>query len=325
MCRVPKLFRIWFGPGPVLRDMKLNRKKVHWIIRQKQKGVGTKEIARDMKISRRRVQQIWKCFQETGSEPVLGRNIGRPRKPFVKREAEIIREAYRRYRFGARMLERVIRKQYKVRISHNRIHKYLKAEGLACEDQGKKKRRKWNRYERKHSLSAGHIDWYEVDGTDIKVCIILDDASRKVLAGGEFSNINTENSKHVLGQVVDRYWWLLPMRELIMDHGSEFGAHTVHEDGTWNGGFKEYLEMLGIKPILGRVAHPQTNGKLERFFQEYSRHRCAFSSIDEFINWYNDRPHGSLEFERLETPDRAFRRKMPLEAYYAIGCRLFGL
>ena len=255
--------------------MKLNRRKVHWIIRQKQKEVGTKEIARDMKISRRRVQQIWKYFKETGREPVLGQNIGRPRKPYIKREAEIVKAAYGRYRFGARMLEKVIRKQYKVRISHNRIHMYLKELGLAHEEPGKKKRRKWNRYERKHSLSAGHIDWYEVDGSDIKVCIILDDASRKVLAGGEFSNINTENSKLVLDQVVDRYSWLLPMRELIMDHGSEFGAHRVHEDGTWNSGFKQQLEKLGIKPILGSLAHPQINGKLERFFQEYKRHRYA--------------------------------------------------
>jgi len=110
-----------------------------------------------------------------------------------------------------------------------------------------------------------------------------------------------------------------------MDHGSEFGAHRVHDDGSWNGDFKEHLERLNIKPILGSVAHPQTNGKLERFFQEYQRHRAAFHSIDDFINWYNDRPHGSLEFERLETPDKAFVRKMPLEAFYAIGHRLFGL
>ena len=123
------------------------------------------------------------------------------------------------------MLERVIRKMYKVRISHNRIHMYLKAQGLAREVLEKKKRLKWNRYKRKHSLSAGHIDWYEVDGSDIKFCIILDDASRKVLAGGEISNINTENSKQIVNQEVERYRWLLTMRELIMDHGSEFGAH----------------------------------------------------------------------------------------------------
>jgi putative transposase len=305
--------------------MKLNRKKVHWIIRHKQKGVGTKEIAREMKVSRRRVQQIWKYFKETGKEPILGQNVGRPRKPYVKQEAEIVKEAHMRYKFGARMLERVIRKQYKLCISHNRIHMYLKKEGLAREEPGKKRRRKWNRYERKHSLSAGHIDWYEVDGSDIKVCIILDDASRKVLAGGEFSSINTENSKQVLDQVIDRYWWLHPMRELIMDHGSEFGAHRVHEDGSWNGSFKQHLEKHGIRPILGRVAHPQTNGKLERFFREYKRHRPKFSSIDEFMSWYNNRPHGSLEFERLETPDKAFIRKMPLEAHFAIGHRLFGL
>ncbi len=30
-----------------------------------------------------------------------------------------------------------------------------------------------------------NIDWYEVDGSDIKVCIIPDDLFRKVLAGGE--------------------------------------------------------------------------------------------------------------------------------------------
>ena len=278
-----------------------------------------------MKVSRRRVQQIWKSFRETGQEPVLGQNLGRPRKPYVKKEAEIVKAAHARYRFGARMLERVIRKLYKVRISHNRIHMYLKAQGLAREDPEKKKRRKWNRYERKHSLSAGHIDWYEAEESDIKVCIILDDASRKVLAGGEFSNINTENSKQVVNQEVEKYRWLLPMRELIMDHGSEFGAHRVHEDGTWDGDFKKHLEELGIKPILGSVAHPQTNGKLERFFQEYQRHRAVFRSIDDFIIWYNDRPHGSLEFERLETPDKAFIRKMPLEAFYAIGHRLFGL
>jgi hypothetical protein len=70
-----KLFRIWFGPGLALRDMKLNRRKVYRIIWQKQKVVGTREIARDLKASRRRIQQIWKHYQETGRQPVLGQNF----------------------------------------------------------------------------------------------------------------------------------------------------------------------------------------------------------------------------------------------------------
>ncbi len=135
---------------------------------------------------------------DTGIEPVIGEDIGRPKKPYDSKEAQIVVLAYARYRFGARMLEVAIRKIYKTCISHNRIHMYLKASGLAQDDQNKKKRRKWVRYEQKHSLSAGHIDWHEWDGTRIKVCVILDDASRMILAGGEFDTINTKNSKKSL-------------------------------------------------------------------------------------------------------------------------------
>ena len=242
LCRVLKLFRTPSKPGIIFWDMKLNKTKIPWIIRQKRNGTATKDIARDMKVSTRRVQQILKEYRETGKEPNLGENIGRPTKPYDEDEAQIVKETHERYRFGARMLEPVIRKQYKVRISHNRIHMYLKSQGLAQENQKKQKRRKWVRYEREHSLSAGHTDWHEVDGTDIKVCVILDDASRMVLAGGEFSTINTENSKLVIDQLVEKYWWLCPMRELILDHGSEFGAHRIHDDGSWKGDFKNHLK-----------------------------------------------------------------------------------
>ena len=123
--------------------------------------MSTKEILRDVKVSQRRVQQIIKEYKETGLEPVLGEKVGRPAKPHDLMESEIVRAAHARYRFGARMLEPVIRKQYKICISHNRIHMYLKAQGAAQEDENKQKRRKLVRYERKHSLSAGNTDWHK--------------------------------------------------------------------------------------------------------------------------------------------------------------------
>jgi putative transposase len=303
--------------------MKLNKTKVRYILRQNRKEVAREEIARDVKVSQRRVQQIIREYKDTGHEPVLGEKVGRPCKPFTEKETEVIRAAHARYRFGAHAGD-CDPETIKICISHNRIHMYLKATGLAQEDLKKQKRRKWVRYERKHSMSAGHIDWHEWDGTDVKVCVILDDASRMVLAGGEFTEINTENSMLIIDQLVDKFW-LCPLRELILDHGSEFGAHRIHDDGSWNSEFKDHLKNYGIKPILARVKHPQTNGKLERFLGEYVKHRPDFHSFDEFITWYNDRPPGSLNFQSLETPERAFRRKMPLEAYFAIGHRLFGL
>jgi len=42
---------------------------------------------------------------ETGQESVLGEKVGRPRKPHIEKEVEVIRTAHARCRFGARMLE----------------------------------------------------------------------------------------------------------------------------------------------------------------------------------------------------------------------------
>ncbi len=89
--------------------------------------------------------------------------------------------------------------------------------------------------------------------------------------------------------------------------------------------FKEHILKYGIKPILAGVKHPQTNEKLEKFFHAYQRFRNQFPTFEEFIDWYNNRPHGSLDFDELETPEQAFWRKLPMEAILGIGIRLFAV
>jgi putative transposase len=132
---------------------------------------------------------------------------------------------------------------------------------LAKENRKKKHRRKWCRYEREHSMSAAHIDWHENPLLELQVCATLDDSSRMVIAGGEYVHCNTENIIKVTDELVREYWDICPLRELIMDHGSEFGAHRINKDGSWDSEFKKHIEELGIKPILAAVRHPQTNGK----------------------------------------------------------------
>jgi hypothetical protein len=60
-----------------------------------------------------RAKQIWKSYAEIKQEPAIGENMERPRKPFDEQEAEVIGEANKLYRFGARMLETVVRKVFK--------------------------------------------------------------------------------------------------------------------------------------------------------------------------------------------------------------------
>ncbi len=76
--------------------------------------------------------------------------------------------------------------------------------------------------------------------------------------------------------------------------------------------FEAFLANNEIKYIIGRVNHPQTNGRLERFHGLYEQKRLQFKSIDEYVQWHNEiKPHLSLNIEALETPIQAFHRKRP--------------
>jgi putative transposase len=179
-------------------------------------------------ISARRVQQIYKEYIETGKPPEIGNNLGRPQKPLSSDEKKIIDQTYSDYRFGACYLETIIESKYNRKISHNRIHNYLLSMNLAHQESKKKHRRKWCRYEREHSMSAAHIDWHENPLLGLQVCAILDDSSRMIIAGREYVHCNTENTIEVMDELVREYLDTCPLRELILDHGSEFGAHRIN-------------------------------------------------------------------------------------------------
>ncbi|MEK7123304.1 MAG: HAD-IC family P-type ATPase, partial [Patescibacteria group bacterium] len=73
--------------------------------------------------------------------------------------------------------------------------------------------------------------------------------------------------------------------------------------------FELFLIKHKIQHIPSRRKNPQTNGKLERFWQEYNRHRWRFKKLEEFLDWYNARLHGALRLDWAETPNEAFIRK----------------
>jgi len=62
--------------------MKLNRKKIRWIISQKLKGDSSSTIAEIQGISARRVQQIYKEYVKTGQFPQVGNRFGDQRSRY---------------------------------------------------------------------------------------------------------------------------------------------------------------------------------------------------------------------------------------------------
>lgn len=302
-----------------------NKKRLKWALNQHEHS---RKCVRDLAslcgVTPRRFRQVYADYRVAGEVPLIGQNVGRPRRAVPQEHRKAILAVYERYRLNALYLEKVIYAQQGIRIPHNAIHHVLLEEGLAVREPNKSRRRKpWVRYEREHSLSAGHMDWH-IPAEGPNVCVVLDDASRKILSGGEFEEATAEHSKALVQEVLDTYGQIRMLRETITDHGTQFYANTRDKRGKAAHAFELFLAERGIRHILCRYNHPQSNGKVEKWFDLYKRHRHRFPTFQEFIAWYNDRPHGSLNLRRAETPEMAFWRKMPQTYYFGIAVNCLG-
>ena len=137
--------------------------------------------------------------------------------------------------------------------------------------------------------------------------IIIDDSSRMILAYGEFDRATTENSIKLVQEVIDKYKHIRVIREIISDHGTQFCANKTDSHGNSKHSFSGFLKSNGIKQILCRVKHPQSNGKVERLHKTI-KHECirpktpltiedARDVVEEFVEHYNtERLHSSIDY-----------------------------
>lgn len=286
--------------------MKLTRGKLIETIRRKNEGWTTYQARKIARVSVRRVNQVWTEYLRTGHVPEIGKKVGRHTRPITSEEERIVGLAFEKYKASASTLEKLIERDYAMHISHNHIHRIMIKLGIA-KPKGKKDIRKkdWIRYERRHSLTAVHIDWYFDAIGQWWVFAVIDDASRKMLALVECTSPTTEASIEGMLEALKQG----SIQQCISGHDAQFTSN--------NGGdskFAAFLEKHEIQHILCRIKHPQSNGKVEKFFGLYKAKRHQFANKQEFIQWYNEiRPHLSLKFEILETPSQAFARKMRAE------------
>ena len=324
------------GKRRVRMMKKLDESKVRWIIRESRKGTPTGAIAKNAGISARWVQKLCRRYAgiPIGSISYPG-NLGRPRKSLPgRREHSAVLSAVSGECSGAVSLERTIERATGMHIPHNAIHTILRDADIAEEQSKKGRRRKWIRYERTHSNSMWHTDYKQLPDGRWFICY-LDDASRFVTAWGAFPEATTENAIAVLEEAIARHG---KPASIMTDHGSQFYANETEARKRGESAYEKRLVELGIRHILARVKHPQTNGKLERFHGEIQRklHRFEASShagavrnagsshvgdpfhteppkpaLERFMEWYNySRAHMSLDWGNGETPAQAFMRKM---------------
>ena len=149
------------------------------------------------------------------------------------------------------------------------------------------------------------------DGRKVYVVGIIDDHSRYLLALQLVSDATDDRTLQVWIDTARQFG--LP-EETLTDHGAQF---RVEDDST--SAFRVYLWACGVKHPQGRIRHPQTQGKIERFWGTFNREFLKGRSYDDLALWQQDidawrceyntiRPHQELADEPPSSYYRASER-----------------
>ena len=283
---------------------KLNKRKIKWIVKEvERRDVGVWTIAKQQKISTRWARELPKKYKDKKIEL---QKPGRKPKPVPNNERNIVIETYKEYLVSATMLERILDEKG-IHIGHNKIHKIMLEEKFAKHEEKKQERRKYKCYQRKHSNSLWHTDWFQFRG---KWHIMFeDDASRFITGSGEFPNRSSDNAWKAFKQGLK---YGVP-KQLHSDNDTTFKA--LEQEGKKKGmcDFEKKVEKAGVHQIFARPRHPRSNGKNEKLNGTIKKLMKKGLSFDEAVKHYNfKKPHWALDTPegKLRTPYQTFLDKM---------------
>jgi transposase InsO family protein len=193
---------------------------------------------------------------------------------------------------------------HQVSVSPATVSRYLSRYGLVTPEPKKRPRSSYIRFAAElpnQRWQSDFIHWHLAGGQEVEIVSWIDDHSRFALS--------ITAHPVITGPVV-----LATFRAAVTAYGAP--ASTLTDNGTvyttrlagGRGGrnaFEHELRRLGITQKNGRPAHPQTQGKVERFQQTLQKWLAAQTpaatltglqdQLDAFTSYYNNqRPHRSL-------------------------------
>ena len=178
-------------------------------------------------------------------------------------------------------------------VSERQLRKIYKEHNLKMNKRKRPKQLKFVKYEWPKPNALWHTDWTECPYTGKQLIAFIDDHSRFLLHAEYFNNATTENTIIAFEKAICRHG---TPENILTDNGVQFHI---------NGAFEDFCKCKNIKHILGRVHHPQTNGKIERWFGTYKMEfQPVRDTLESFIKYYNEeRYHQGIGY------------KVPLQRY----------
>jgi transposase InsO family protein len=296
------------------KEMDTMTLRAEFIAIAQQPGSNIRELCRRYQISSRTAYKWLLRYEQEGLEGLADRTRRpkhSPRQTCAEMEAKVV-ELRAETGWGGRKLARLLRDQGYTGVPHaNTITDILRRAGkLEAEECAKHE--PWQRFERDLPNELWQMDFKGHFATLNGRChplTVLDDHSR-FCVGLKACTDETEPTVHGHLQAIFRQYGL--PRAILCDNG-----------GPWGGGYPElelsklavWLIRLGVHPQHGRPAHPQTQGKDERFHRtlntellqgrSFSNPLDCQSHFDAWRDRYNlVRPHEALQ---LDTPAQHYQ------------------
>jgi len=280
-------------------------------------GLSPTQAARRFGVSREWIYQLLARYKQGGLEalePRSRRPKGNPRALTGELRSEIIR--LRRHLLaqgldaGAASIAWHLKEKDHRAPALSTIWRILRAEGLVTPEPKKRPKAYITRFEAVQSNETWQSDfthWRLKDGSDVEIINWLDDHSRLLLHCAVF--------KAVTGKIV-----IDSFNQCRSEYGTPFSTLTDNGNvytarfSKGKNGFEYLLSELEIVQKNGSPAHPQTQGKIERFHQTLKKWLSGQEAaedlkelqrqLDEFRTLYNtQRPHRALE---MRTPQRCY-------------------
>ena len=171
-------------------------------------------------------------------------------------------------------------KNKRFNVSQRKIQEIFREKNFKMNKRKRPSQIKFVKYERSKPNMLWHTDWTVCPFTNKQLIAFIDDHSRFVVHAEYFENATTENTLLAFSNAIARYG--VP-DEILTDNGTQFTPARAEK-----GVFTKWCEDRGIKHILGRIHHPQTNGKIERWFGTYKQEFQPTDTLETFRKYYNE-------------------------------------
>jgi putative transposase len=285
---------------------KLTEKKRKWIINQFRSGRSATIIAKSQNISRQYVYTLISKFKQKGVSAFSCEKAGRPKlninSDFVKKVINIRQDDD----YGSEKIHIILKKQG-FDVSQHIIQRILDEQGLTEPCVKRRGRRNYVRYQWPVSNWMWHCDWSFYKGK--WYVAYIDDRSRRIMGAGVFNEATTEHTLFVLRQAILENE-VCPVI-ILSDKGSQFYANKKTKQGTRGlSKFEEELSNLGIDLWTSKRNHPQTNGKMEKWFDTLKKRfeKHPEETLKNVVNWYNKhRIHHALNYA---TPEETYQENL---------------